>query len=79
MFSIRSMGAAALGLAYVAIGVQDLYQVEGLYPWDAAAGAVLVQEAGGYICTTRGMITCVTQLVYMFILSVILQVKNSML
>ncbi|XP_065170581.1 uncharacterized protein [Atheta coriaria] len=47
---IRSYGCAALSLCYVAQGLMDAYQCDGLYPWDAAAGTLIVQEAGGYIC-----------------------------
>lgn len=45
-----------MGLCYVADGRFDAYQCDGLYPWDVAAGALIVQEAGGYICDTRGRI-----------------------
>jgi myo-inositol-1(or 4)-monophosphatase len=44
---IRRLGAAALDLAYVAAGRQDLFFEVGLSPWDIAAGVVLVREAGG--------------------------------
>lgn len=50
------MGSAALGLCYVAKGATDAYQVDGLYPWDAAAGVLIVREAGGYVCDTNGKI-----------------------
>jgi myo-inositol-1(or 4)-monophosphatase len=46
---MRSMGSAALGLCYVANGSMDAYQCDGLYPWDAAAGVVIVREAGGAV------------------------------
>lgn len=52
--SIRSLGCAALGLCYVANGRTDAYQCDGLKPWDVAAGAVIVQEAGGFICDSSG-------------------------
>ncbi|MEO5331961.1 MAG: inositol monophosphatase [Magnetococcus sp. YQC-5] len=45
----RRQGAAALDLAYVAAGRYDGFWELGLSPWDIAAGAVLVQEAGGLI------------------------------
>lgn len=51
---IRSMGCAALGLCYVAKGYVDAYQCDGLYPWDAAAGVLIVREAGGYVCDSSG-------------------------
>jgi myo-inositol-1(or 4)-monophosphatase len=44
---LRRMGAAAVDLAYVAAGKLDGYWEEKLNPWDAAAGLVLVEEAGG--------------------------------
>ncbi len=46
---IRRAGAAALDLAYVAAGRYDGYWEFGLKPWDIAAGALLIQEAGGLI------------------------------
>ena len=44
------MGAATLDMAYVACGRLDGYWEIGLQPWDAAAGLLLIQEAGG-VCT----------------------------
>lgn len=44
---MRRTGSAALDLAYVAAGRFDGYFEFGLKPWDEAAGALLVQEAGG--------------------------------
>ena len=44
---MRRMGSAALDLAYVAAGRFDGYFEFGLKPWDTAAGALLVREAGG--------------------------------
>lgn len=46
---VRRGGSAALDLAYVAAGRLDGYWERGLKPWDIAAGALLVQEAGGQI------------------------------
>ncbi|OIJ34133.1 MULTISPECIES: inositol monophosphatase family protein [unclassified Microbacterium] len=46
---LRRMGSAALDLAYVAAGRLDGYFERGLKPWDHAAGALLVQEAGGRV------------------------------
>ncbi len=45
--TLRTLGAAALGLCYVAAGWLDAYFHFSLRPWDAAAGALIVQEAGG--------------------------------
>lgn len=44
---LRVLGSAALGLAYVACGRYDIYFHRYLYPWDIAAGLLLVREAGG--------------------------------
>ncbi len=45
----RLYGAAALDLAYAAIGAFDAVLFENLGWWDAAAGVLLVQEAGGFV------------------------------
>src|SRR5690348_13690816 len=47
--AVRRLGSAALDLAYVAAGRFDGFWEERLYPWDIAAGALLVVEAGGRI------------------------------
>lgn len=47
---LRNFGSAALALAYVAAGKVDAFWMYNLYPWDIAAGQLLVEEAGG-ICT----------------------------
>lgn len=47
--TIRALGSAALGMAYVAAGRLDAYMHLNVQPWDVAAGALLVQEAGGVI------------------------------
>jgi myo-inositol-1(or 4)-monophosphatase len=44
---LRRIGAASLDLAYVAAGRFDGYFERGLAPWDYAAGALLITEAGG--------------------------------
>ncbi|MGZ8291110.1 MAG: inositol monophosphatase family protein [Telluria sp.] len=46
---IRNAGSAALELANVAAGRSDGYYEKGLKPWDIAAGALLVTEAGGIV------------------------------
>ena len=51
---IRRLGSAAVDLAYVACGRFDGYFEQGLHPWDAAAGIVLVQEAGGKVSDFKG-------------------------
>lgn len=50
---IRRAGAAAYDLALTAEGVFDGYWEPNLKPWDAAAGVVLVREAGGVVWTYK--------------------------
>jgi myo-inositol-1(or 4)-monophosphatase len=52
--SIRRAGSAALDLAYVSAGIFDGFFELGLSPWDSAAGAVLVSEAGGLVTDFDG-------------------------
>lgn len=52
--AIRRMGAAALDLAYVAAGRFDGFFEFGLKPWDIAAGALLIWEAGGHMSRVDG-------------------------
>ena len=47
--SVRRQGSAALDLAYTAAGRVDAFLEMGLSPWDVAAGALLVREAGGFV------------------------------
>lgn len=51
---VRRPGAAAYDLALVARGVFDGYWERNIQPWDAAAGILLVEEAGGVVQTYRG-------------------------
>jgi myo-inositol-1(or 4)-monophosphatase len=51
---VRRAGAAALDLAYVAAGRMDAFWEMGLSPWDMAAGALMVQEAGGLVGDLSG-------------------------
>jgi myo-inositol-1(or 4)-monophosphatase len=51
---VRRAGAAALDLAYVAAGRLDAFWEMGLSAWDMAAGALLIQEAGGLVGDFRG-------------------------
>jgi myo-inositol-1(or 4)-monophosphatase len=46
---VRRPGAAALDLAWVACGRMDAFWELGLSPWDMAAGALLIREAGGLV------------------------------
>jgi myo-inositol-1(or 4)-monophosphatase len=51
---IRRMGSAALDLCYTANGVFDIYIEFDLRPWDVAAGALILKEAGGMISLCSG-------------------------
>ena len=51
---VRRLGSAALDLAYVACGRLDAFWEMGLSPWDMAAGALLVLEAGGLVGDLEG-------------------------
>ena len=51
---IRRAGAAALDLAWVAAGRLDGFWEIGLAPWDMAAGALMIQEAGGLVGDLSG-------------------------
>ena len=51
---VRRAGAAALDLAYVACGRLDAFWEMGLAPWDMAAGALMIQEAGGLVGDLAG-------------------------
>lgn len=51
---IRRAGSAALDLAYVAAGRLDAYWELKLKPWDVAAGALLIREAGGLVSDFNG-------------------------
>jgi len=51
---VRRAGAAALDLAYVACGRLDAFWEMGLSSWDMAAGALMIQEAGGLVGDLAG-------------------------
>ena len=51
---VRRLGSAAVDLAYVAAGRFDIFYEYGLNPWDVAAGAFIVQQAGGKVTTFNG-------------------------
>jgi myo-inositol-1(or 4)-monophosphatase len=52
--AVRVMGSAALGLAFAACGRFDVYVHHFLYPWDSAAGVLLVKEGGGLVLDPEG-------------------------
>jgi myo-inositol-1(or 4)-monophosphatase len=51
---LRRAGAAAIDMAYTACGRVDGYWEFNLNPWDTAAGALLIEEAGGEITRFDG-------------------------
>ena len=51
---LRRLGSAATDLAYVACGRFDGFYEYGLQPWDVAAGAFIVQQAGGRVTDFSG-------------------------
>jgi len=51
---LRRAGSASLDLAWSAAGVFDGYFEQALAPWDVAAGALLVREAGGVVTDWAG-------------------------
>jgi myo-inositol-1(or 4)-monophosphatase len=51
---VRRTGSSALDLAYVAAGRVDGLWVFGLSPWDMAAGALMITEAGGLVSDLAG-------------------------
>jgi myo-inositol-1(or 4)-monophosphatase len=52
--TLRVCGSAALGVCYVGAGWWDAYWHLGLCSWDAAAGALIVREAGGRVTDLTG-------------------------
>jgi myo-inositol-1(or 4)-monophosphatase len=51
---VRRLGSAAADLAYVACGRFDAFFEYGLKPWDVAAGAFIVKQAGGMVTDFAG-------------------------
>jgi myo-inositol-1(or 4)-monophosphatase len=51
---MRRLGSAALDLCYVAAGRLDGYYERGIHAWDVAAGALILEEAGGKVTDYRG-------------------------
>ena len=51
---IRRTGSAALDLCYLACGRHDMFFELSLFPWDYAAGSLIITEAGGVISDRSG-------------------------
>ena len=52
--AVRRIGSAALNLAYVACGRLDAHWAFEIFPWDGAAGMILVEQAGGVATSATG-------------------------
>ncbi|MEP7304541.1 MAG: inositol monophosphatase family protein [Acidobacteriota bacterium] len=52
--AVRRLGSAAIDLCYVAAGRLDGFWERDLKPWDVAAGALIVAEAGGRVTQMDG-------------------------
>lgn len=50
---VRMIGSAAISSIYVASGKVDMYKEYGIYLWDIAAGAAIVNASGGEISITN--------------------------
>ena len=82
---IRRLGSAAIDLAYVACGRYEVFYEYALYPWDIAAGIILVREAGGRISNFSGIeknltgkeIVAANSLVYSEVLEIIGRFMNN--
>jgi myo-inositol-1(or 4)-monophosphatase len=51
---LRRLGSAATDMAYVACGRFEAFYEYGLNPWDIAAAALIIRQAGGRICDFSG-------------------------
>ncbi|MDN3504214.1 MAG: inositol monophosphatase family protein [Rhabdochlamydiaceae bacterium] len=51
---LRRIGSAAIDLAYIAAGRFDAFWEVVLHPWDFAAGALIIEEAGGKVTQMKG-------------------------
>lgn len=51
---VRRLGSAAMDICYVACGQFEAFWEYGLHPWDVAAGALILKQAGGKVCDFNG-------------------------
>ncbi|GAV64365.1 Inositol_P domain-containing protein [Cephalotus follicularis] len=56
---VRRLGAAAVDMCHVALGIVEAYWEYRLKPWDMAAGVLIVEEAGGTVTRMDGRKFCV--------------------
>lgn len=59
--TVRRLGSAALEAAYVAAGRLDGFWSDGVNDWDIAAGALIIQEAGGVVTDKFGRADFLTE------------------
>jgi myo-inositol-1(or 4)-monophosphatase len=52
--AVRRLGSAAIDLCWVAAGRMDGFWESDLKPWDVAGGALIVEEAGGWVTRMDG-------------------------
>ena len=52
--AVRRLGSAAIDLCWVAAGRMDGFWESDLKPWDIAGGALIVEEAGGWVTRMDG-------------------------
>jgi len=51
---VRMLGSIAVGVVYIAAGKADFYIAKRANPWDIAAAALILEEAGGEITDFEG-------------------------
>ncbi|KAK3009342.1 hypothetical protein RJ639_013424 [Escallonia herrerae] len=59
IWGVRRLGAAAVDMCHVALGIVEAYWEYRLKPWDMAAGVLIVEEAGGTVSCMDGERFCV--------------------
>lgn len=75
---IRRAGSASIDMAYTAAGRLDGYWELAIYPWDVAAGIILVQEAGGKVTDLKGSTIKLPEAELMTILATNGKIHNEM-
>ncbi len=84
--TVRRLGSAALDMVYVAAGRLDGFWSISIYPWDVAASALIVQEAGGVVTNVCGgedfirlpvTIVCANPIIHKQMLAVLAKVRKN--
>lgn len=85
--TVRRLGSAALDIVYVAAGRLDGFWSISIHQWDVAAGALIVQEAGGVVTDVFGgsdfmrqpvTIACANPVIHAKMLAVLAEVRESL-